>query len=709
MRARLTDRTVSSHATTPTALRSTTAPAGTTRATTTTPTSGDGVDRARTTGTSTTTTTGPRGRNVINSFATRAAFDAAATQGTGAGAAGMPEVKFLLDRQTGKFYFLPKSIPFHYNFAKEVLGVRDDLATFNRSAYLDPNRRYVAGTVTAFDNFKNGAEKGAMGLSFWSTDVVRAPLLKETYAALVKALPFAADKVVYRPGGESQEKLLEKDSGADKKALKAAGIQVVSNTQLTAGFDFMSLNDGKCFGKLRFVKASTPPDPPLTRGDIAIYDGEVPTTLPPLAGVATTAPQTYLSHIALKARQDDTPYAFSRDILKDVDVKALEGKTVCFEVTPTGYKMRAATKREADKHLNSIRPKKAQKLNPDLGPKEAVALNKLSARDVGAFGSKTTNVAELHKLFTSGKLKVGVPGGPEVVAPNGVGLPASVYMEFMRTAKFNATETLDEHLTKMMKTPAFNKDPAVRARMLDEFREAIEDARMPAALETKLNAVAAKFKRDFPGEDIRIRSSTNSEDLEGFNGAGLFDSYTFRWANQAENNRSFPERVQKVFSSVFTDRAFGEFDFNRVDPHTVAMSALLMPATEEEKSNGVVRWGGAIPGWDTITVNAQVGENLVTNPDGSSTPDQFVVGNYGFNGEAEVQYTATTNQPLPRGQDHVMTDAQSKTLFKAMKVIQEHFAKVYGREGDPNFNIECEFKILENGKLLIKQARPWVD
>ena len=55
-----------------------------------------------------------------------------------------------------------------------------------------------------------------------------------------------------------------------------------------------------------------------------------------------------------------------------------------------------------------------------------------------------------------------------------------------------------------------------------------------------------------------------------------------------------------------------------------------------------------------------------------------------------------------------MTDAQSKTLFKAMKVIQEHFAKVYGREGDPNFNIECEFKILENGKLLIKQARPWV-
>ena len=40
-------------------------------------------------------------------------------------AAGMPEVKFLLDRQTGKFYFLPKSIPFHYNFAKEVLGVRE--------------------------------------------------------------------------------------------------------------------------------------------------------------------------------------------------------------------------------------------------------------------------------------------------------------------------------------------------------------------------------------------------------------------------------------------------------------------------------------------------------------------------------------------------------------------------------------------------------
>lgn len=98
----------------------------------------------------------------------------------------------------------------------------------------------------------------------------------------------------------------------------------------------------------------------------------------------------------------------------------------------------------------------------------------------------------------------------------------------------------------------------------------------------------------------------------------------------------------------------------------------------------------------------------LTNPEGGATPDALVVGNYGFNGEAEIQYEQRTNQALPAGRKSVLSDGQVKALFKSMKVIQDHFAKLYGREGDPTFNIECEFKITKSGELLIKQARPWV-
>ncbi len=653
------------------------------------------------------TRTDPR---ITHTLVKRADFDKLAAAGTGAGAAGMPEVKFLLDRQTGQLYFLPKDIPYHYYFARDVLGVTLSLEEFNRTAYLDPDRRYVAGTVTAYDNFvgKDG-KKGALGLSFWSTDIVRGPLIAETHKALTKGLAFFKDKpVAYRPGGQTQESLLEKDAGKDKKALQAAGIPVLTNTELSKGFDFTALNPGEGFGTLRIIKGKGPGDPPPTRRDVVIYADEIPADVLPLAGMATPKPQTYLSHGALKARQDDTPYAYARDILKDPKVKQLEGKLVKFEVTAKGYELREASRAEADAYFEKMRPKKDQKLHSDLSAKDAKPLSELGFKDAKAYGSKTVNVAELLKLRKSGALNVSGPGEPKVTTPDGWGSPASWYDSYMKTAKYDATTTLEQRLAKLRTMPDFKNDPKKRAALLDDLREHIEDAAMPPELQKKMDTLQKQFKAKFPDANMRIRSSSNSEDLQGFSGAGLFDSYTFRFADQNEPNRSLGDRYQKVFASVFNDRAYAEFDYYRVDPHSVDMAELVMPNSDDEIANGVVRWGGAIPGWDTITVNAQVGESLVTNPEGGAVPDSIVMGNYGFNGETEIQYEQTTNQKLAAGRKHVLTDAELKTLFKAMKVVQEHFKKLYGKENDPTFSIECEFKIEKDGKLLIKQARPWV-
>ncbi len=648
------------------------------------------------------------GAKKIHALATRAEFDKLSDQATGAGAAGMPEVKFLLDRKTGELYFIPREYPYHYNFATKVLGVTESVEAFNKEAYLDPNRRFVAGTITAYDNYVGpDGKKGDYGISFWSTDVVRAPLLLESIKAVQKGLTFAGDKTFYHPGGESQETLLDKNGGADRKALQKAGVPILTNTQLSASFDFSALNTGVSFGTLRVIHGNGAGEPAPTRRDVAIFADEVPATLPPLAGVATPLPQTYLSHDALKARQDHTPYAYARDILKDPKVKALEGKLVRFEVTPHGVEVKEATRAEADAYFEKLRPKKDQKLKADLSVKTLGTLDQLGFKDARAFGTKTTNVAELHRLEKSGALNVSVPGGPRVVTPDGFGIPASWYATFMNTAKYDATHTFDQRLTQLMADPKF-KVPAERTRLLADLQDHIEKATMPADLDKSVTALQAKFKAKFPGQDMRLRSSSDSEDLQGFNGAGLFDSFTFHFKDADKKGKTLDDRLKKVFASVWNDRAYSEFDFYRIDPHTVDMAELVMPATDGEVANGVVRWGGAIPGWDTMTVNAQVGENLVTNPEGGATPDAIVVGNYGFNGEAEIQYEQRTNQKLPAGRKAVLTDAEVKTLFASMKVIQEHFKKLYGKENDPNFNIECEFKITADHKLLIKQARPWV-
>ncbi|MBL8952903.1 MAG: hypothetical protein JNK82_19145 [Myxococcaceae bacterium] len=653
-----------------------------------------------------TTTTTPK---PVHKLVKRADFDKLSAAGTGAGAAGMPEVKFLLDRKTGQLHFLPKEIPYHYFYARDVLGIDLPVEDFNRIAYLDPNRRFVAGTLTAYDNYVDpNGKKGTFGMSFWSTDIVRGPLLVETQKAVQKGLAFFGQPVVYRPGGQTQETLLEKDAGRDKKALQAAGIPVLTNTELSKGFDFTSLNPGEGFGTLRIIKGQGPGDPPPTRRDVVIYADEIPADVPPLGGMATPKPQTYLSHGALKARQDDTPYAYARDILSDPKVKQLEGKLVKLEVTAKGYSLRAATKTEADTYFEKMRPKKDQKLHSDLKPKEPKALDQLTFRDAKAYGSKAANVAELLKLYKSGALNVSGPGEPKVYTPDGWGIPASWYDTYMKTAKYDADTTLEQRIDELLKLPALKNDPKQRAELLADFREHIEDAAMPPELQKKLDALQKQFKAKFPNDNLRIRSSSNSEDLQGFSGAGLFDSFTFRFADQTKPNKTLGDRFQKVFASVFNDRAFAEFDYYRVDSHTVDMAELVMPNSDDEIANGVVRWGGAIPGWDTITVNAQVGESLVTNPEGGATPDSIVMGNYGFNGEAEIQYEQQTNQKLPPGRKHVLTDGELKALFKAMKVVQTHFKKLYGKENDPTFSIECEFKIEKDGRLLIKQARPWV-
>jgi hypothetical protein len=61
--------------------------------------------------------------------------------------------------------------------------------------------------------------------------------------------------------------------------------------------------------------------------------------------------------------------------------------------------------------------------------------------------------------------------------------------------------------------------------------------------------VDAKIKALSQYNTIRFRSSTNSEDLEGFNGAGLYESYSAELDNP---KKTIGNAIKQVYASMWT-------------------------------------------------------------------------------------------------------------------------------------------------------------
>ena len=113
---------------------------------------------------------------------------------------------------------------------------------------------------------------------------------------------------------------------------------------------------------------------------------------------------------------------------------------------------------------------------------------------------KAANVAVLRTL-----------GFPDGTIPDGFAIPFYFYDEFMKHNGFY--DDIDE----MLAAPDFQTDFDVQASELNRLREAIEEAETPQWIIDAL----VEMNKEFPeGINRRYRSSTNNEDLPGFNGAG---------------------------------------------------------------------------------------------------------------------------------------------------------------------------------------------
>jgi hypothetical protein len=404
--------------------------------------------------------------------------------------------------------------------------------------------------------------------------------------------------------------------------------------------------------------------------------------MPRVAGVLTAERQTPLSHVNLRAVQDDVPNAFVKDAATDQAIRALVGKYVRYEVRADGYVLREATSAEVDHHFAKLRPTEPRVPARDLTVLAIRPLAEISFGDAAAFGVKTANLAALRALDL-----------PDGVVPDGYGVPFRFYDEFM---KHNG---LYDEARRMRASPGFAGDAAVREKALAAFRREVEKAAMP----DWMAAAFRELERAFPnGTTIRCRSSTNNEDLPGFSGAGLYDSFS-----HGPKEGRLAKTIRQVFASLWNFRAYEEREFLRIDHFAAAMGVLLHPSYGDEKVNGVAVTDDVV--YQTGTnlgrryyVNALPGEQMVTNPKAGSVPEELLL-HPSRSGQDTVVRTSSG-----AGGGSLLTDAQVDELRACLNTIHRAFRKHYGRKVRDRFAMEVEFKITTDGKLAIKQARPWV-
>ncbi len=574
---------------------------------------------------------------------------------------GKKFVKYLITdlNANPKVYFInSETHNLHSDFANaldlEFLG--DEIA--KGQVIYHPTSISSNGTLGTFAfNFSNGH-----GEDF--------EVVERTHELLAANMPFLQNNLSYFITANNTD-----EYNNDLALYENSRIPVLFESDIYAEIDYWGLNQGEGYGLLRHILTEEIPGP----RDIVIYES-LPNSVPRVAGIVSGTIQTPLSHVNLRAIQDRIPNAFIRDPLSNENIASLLDHYVYYHVEQNQYTIREATLEEVNAWFDQIRPSEIQLPPLNLDFQAVLPLTDIAFKMADAFGAKCANVAVM-----------GTFGFPEGTVPEGYGIPFYFYQEFMKHNQ------LFELAAEMLNDTEFQADREARNFQLAFFRAVIKQAEMPAWMMDALHEMHAAFPG---GTSVRCRSSSNNEDLPGFSGAGLYDSKTHH-----PDEGHISKTVKQVYASLWNLRAFEERDFNRVDHFKASMGVLCHPNFSGETVNGVAVSIDPIYNTEsTFYLNSQLGEDLITNPNSTSIPEEILVDW----SDAQDDYTVIQRSNLIASDTLLMSAPYLNQMKDFLGVIQNEFERLYGAEGNPTFAVDIEYKITSEGQLAIKQARPWV-
>jgi hypothetical protein len=497
--------------------------------------------------------------------------------------------------------------------------------------------------------------------------------------------------------------------------------------------DVRALNPGLALGRLRVA----PRDGAYSRDEIVALP-DTPADLDPAAGILTQGEGNVLSHVQLLARALGIPNVVLGPSAYE-KIAPHNGQQVFFIVTPGGRVIikEASTMtqqdkavyeeytrnqtRTADGSLGSQGPRlHIDRSKIDLSKNMPIDLQEVRRKDSGRFcGPKAAYLGELKHLF------------PDHVA-RGIVVPFGAYYEHYRNSKVAvpdklqrlaiatpneplpdfAERTYKEFFGVMIPANKSEKDLAnwITPR-LEVMRYSIRRAPLSSALKQAIREGLDRqglLKSNDKSQSVGcfVRSDTNVEDLDNFNGAGL---------NLTVFNRKslddIYEGLKEVWASPLEFRSFSWRQTLIDDPIWVLSSVVILEAVPNDKSGVLVT--ADIDGSDSKKMTVAVSEGVGGAVDGTSA-ETFLWSAQGT--ELVTLFKSPwKNQLLPgggsaivssSGKDTVLEPDELKQIIAAGQKISATFEPAQNPAGKPRpWDIEFGFRA---GKLWLFQCRPFL-
>ncbi len=582
--------------------------------------------------------------------------------------------KFIVDVRSDRIYYFDVNVyKLHVDFVfSELYKVPQTNARI-----IDFNRNYESNKPEFLLCYLvHHTDQDVWTFAFWEGDLASDAHVARAYQRMKRSF-FGGDKVKFRPDSTLQEELL------GKPAMK--GIPTISNDKLYKAAPYHAFTTGSSVGKLRIAKSSKPSDINFAPDEIALLVEVLP-DITPVRGIISEQFSTPLAHVALRARAWGIPHVGMKAAAKKY--AQLDGEWVFFEAKAGGATLRRATTSEiaADKKRRSAA--RAVKLpKADLQQKKLKWLPDIRATEAGAYGAKSANLGEIAYAAL-----------PGFEVPKGFAIPVAYYQQHM------AKHRLDKAVSKLLTNPRFNKDSNYRKAELTRLREMIAAKPLDPALD---KAIAQHLARMPLGgsKGVFVRSSTNAEDLPGFNGAGLYDTVP-----NVTGAKDAAAAVKRVWASVWNRRAFEERTHFGID-HNSVYGAVLIQQGVNATAAGVLITANIFDRHDktSYTINAKSGLGIRV-VEGKKVPEQLIfdMSNFGikvlsrsdedtmlvFDSSGGVKEVPNPNKGKP-----VLTDERAMRLAMAAKALTRLFP--------PDRPIDVEW-LFEHDTLHIVQSRPYI-
>ena len=605
----------------------------------------------------------PSSKRSLPALTSQADFDSLAVTYDPDTPYALPHVLFVIDRKDKNriYYVNTRRYAFHKDFVNGTYLSLERGREFFENNYLKPNRRFIMGTLAYQTPVKRWT------FEFWEGDLIPPDQIKLAHDIVNKTF-FAP--VAFKPNSIRQ----------DEASAQLEGMQRVLQSDIAREQEYQALNVAKGLGRIHII-AKLDDHVEIGFNEILVLN-EVPVQLPPVAGIITTQPSTPLSHINLLAKGAGIPNAYiknAQELFKQYD-----GWWVAFETKRDSYSIKRA---DLDQ-LREYQKRLAERLDVmkprfDLSEKRLLGLAQQRKEMIVAYGGKSANLGEV--------MRARLPG---IVVPDGFTIPFYYYDEFVKENNF------DDAIGEMLNDQKFVHDPAYRRQRLKEMRERLQHGKIDAHLRAE---VLRKVEQSLRGKGLFVRSSSNSEDLPNFSGAGLYTTVP-----NARGPEQIIEGVKTVWASLWNFEAYEARERAGVDHLKIFMAVLIQEGINSESSGVMITtdpFDRDNKGGIYISAKQGLGSKVVEGP---KVAEQVI-----YNPRAKAVQVLTRSaedslltfdeqgglKEIPiTGERKVLTDDVIRRLVQAALEIRRVFGN---REQD----IEWAYM---KGRLYIVQSRPFI-